>query len=387
MGASFVDVKGFEEYAISESGVVILKETGKVLTTRTAKNSRVIVSIRNKNTTGHVHMSVFVLLAVTFLDFDISTCKKYVCVPKDRDQGNTVLNNTEVVSQEAYQKECATLKRNELLEVLGWSDSDVLTESPKKGFYWIPFIKFPVAINENGQLFNFMKNHLMKLRKNHKGYLQVSLWTDEIGKYASYAVHRLVGRVFIEVPSRYVGFDISELQINHMDGWKENNHKGNLEWCLNHENNSHARETGLFSNDVPVLAKDIRTGNVKRFRSISECARVFGIGNSPLSISLSSPRSAGRITFNWHVFKFDDSHPWPVTLMESYDRDGFKWLCNVVVLRVIDGERIIFSNYRHACRALGFKLSTVRWWLATHGYNRPYKGYVFSTFTDDMQVD
>lgn len=383
-----IEIYGYPDYLISRNGKVVLKETGRDLKKNINKNGVVTVSLRSPGATDkHSTFSVFKLLAMSFIDSDKACSRKYVCIPKNKDQLNTCVDNTEIITQQDFQKYIATTKREEALARFGWTDEDGPVESPKQGFYWIPFVRFPVAVSRSGQFYNFMKSQEVKSNTDHKGYSIVDLWNEDLGKYIRHRVHRVVARVFIDIPEKYRDFDISELQVNHKYGIKWNNGVGDLEWCLNLENMTHARENGLFSNESPVLAKDVRTGDIKRFRSISECARVFGIDSGALWTTLASKRSAGRITFNWNVFKFDDSSPWPLTLMESYDKDGFKWLCNVVVKDLTIGRYLIFSNYRHACRVLGIKLPTLRRWLSVHGYEKPYKGYLFSTLTDEMEVD
>ncbi len=68
------------------------------------------------------------------------------------------------------------------------------------------------------------------------GYLTVTLWKNSKSK--SFRVHRLVAEAFIENPNNY------EI-VNHLDGNKQNNTVGNLEWCTIKENTNHAFRTGL----------------------------------------------------------------------------------------------------------------------------------------------
>lgn len=79
---------------------------------------------------------------------------------------------------------------------------------------------------------------------NNKGYLRASLrrtkWDDPIeGKY----VHRLVAEAFIPNPD---GLQ----EVNHIDGNKQNNCVGNLEWVSRQENITHAWSTGLSTNEM-----------------------------------------------------------------------------------------------------------------------------------------
>ena len=94
-------------------------------------------------------------------------------------------------------------------------------------------------INECGDIFDIKENKLRKPTKSKKGYLKVSFYL--YGKYKKKFVHRLVLSTFNPVKN------MNELQVNHIDGNKENNNIKNLEWCTNKENSEHAWKTGLCS--------------------------------------------------------------------------------------------------------------------------------------------
>ena len=74
-----------------------------------------------------------------------------------------------------------------------------------------------------------------------KGYLQVGL--SKNGKRKSMLVHRLVMNAFNPTTDE-------NLQINHIDGNKENNEVSNLEWVTAIENTNHAYDTGLRDDTI-----------------------------------------------------------------------------------------------------------------------------------------
>lgn len=76
-----------------------------------------------------------------------------------------------------------------------------------------------------------------------RGYM--SVWLNDYGK--SKLVHRLVAEAYCQ------GYS-PELQVNHIDGNKTNNHVSNLEWCTATHNNRHAATTGL---NGAFSAKDV----------------------------------------------------------------------------------------------------------------------------------
>lgn len=104
-------------------------------------------------------------------------------------------------------------------------------------------------INEQGEIYSPYRGwHKMKTHKIQKGYLRVHLMTSEGGKF--FMVHRLMLEAFS--PRK----DSLKLQVNHIDGDKENNRFSNLEWCTQSENMAHAARIGLRDN----LAKGEKAG-------------------------------------------------------------------------------------------------------------------------------
>lgn len=77
------------------------------------------------------------------------------------------------------------------------------------------------------------------------GYHQISIGFTFGRKVCK--VHRLVALSFCEVPSNY-----EELQVNHIDGNKDNNVYTNLEWCTAKENQRHR---------IEVLGKNMKGSN------------------------------------------------------------------------------------------------------------------------------
>ena len=97
-------------------------------------------------------------------------------------------------------------------------------------------------INENGDIYDIKEDRLRKPEISKRGYLRVSFYL--YGKYKKKFVHRLVLATFNPVEN------MDELQVNHIDGNKQNNNINNLEWCTNRENSEHAWKTGLCSNYI-----------------------------------------------------------------------------------------------------------------------------------------
>ena len=72
------------------------------------------------------------------------------------------------------------------------------------------------------------KGHLMKFKKDSKGYLFISASLQ--GKKTTTLIHRMVKITFDFVE------DYKNLTVDHLNGRKEDNRLENLEWCYNSEN-------------------------------------------------------------------------------------------------------------------------------------------------------
>lgn len=81
------------------------------------------------------------------------------------------------------------------------------------------------------------KYKILKLIKNTHGYYSINLYKNT--KCYRKDVHRLVAQAFIPIPKKL-------LQVNHIDGNKQNNDISNLEWVSAKENMQHASKMGLI---------------------------------------------------------------------------------------------------------------------------------------------
>lgn len=102
---------------------------------------------------------------------------------------------------------------------------------------FIPEVKDCYYIDINGNLYSENgKKQLKNCLKN--GYVKNCL-TLKNGKQKFYFRHRLVMLCFEPISNA------DKLQVNHIDGNKENNKYSNLEWCTNQQNRIHAVKLGL----------------------------------------------------------------------------------------------------------------------------------------------
>lgn len=127
---------------------------------------------------------------------------------------------------------------------------------------------------KNNNVFQLYKSHILKEATTHKGYKYVCLYKNS--KCFHRSVHRLVAEAFIVNNE-------NKSQVNHIDGNKENNCVGNLEWCNNSENQKHAYKHGLKNPFGCKKVLDSLTHTI--YYSIEEASR--NTGKRPENISWS----------------------------------------------------------------------------------------------------
>jgi hypothetical protein len=104
------------------------------------------------------------------------------------------------------------------------------------------------------------------------GYLKTML-QDDNGKYKSLNVH-----TFVCLTWHWKHAD--DLEVNHLDGVKLNNHESNLEWCTRAQNVQHAFDNGLM---IPKRGSlnGMAKLNEDQVREIREFAKIGGNGERP----------------------------------------------------------------------------------------------------------
>lgn len=157
--------------------------------------------------------------------FKLGKARDEVVERKDGRQTNNILTEEEMfTNKQKFLKNIHTYIKYEDEEWLPIPDESL------KDYYYV---------SNYGRIFSFRLNRLLKLHKNHIGYLTTGLVNGK-GENISLLVHRIVALAFVENPNPK-----KLIYVNHIDGDKSNPHHENLEWVTPKENSHHAIRTGL----------------------------------------------------------------------------------------------------------------------------------------------
>jgi hypothetical protein len=134
----------------------------------------------------------------------------------------------------------------------------------------IPFAK-GYEVDDLGIVYGKKNGRPLKPSINHRGYEIVNLIIE--GKRKGFSVHTLVAKTFMP------NHNPEQNQVNHINGNKVDNRLTNLEWCTAKENMRHAFDVlGIDhkSQRRPVIAKDLKTGELIYFESLCSAGEWLG---------------------------------------------------------------------------------------------------------------
>jgi hypothetical protein len=200
--------------------------------------------------------------------------------------------------------------------------------------------------------------------------------------YDRYGRRRLRSRCrLLMLAFKNPGFIAGSLQVNHIDGNKLNDDLNNLEWITPKENCEHAGAIGLSSKCMPISVRDVDTGEIRKFPSIIECAREFGISKDMINYRVQHGEHRvyperkqyrkGHHDSTWVVYEE------PELRIIQYGRSK-----HALVKFVLTGEVLRFNSLVEVATHLNVTYSTVAGWMSREG--QPiFPGYVQLKWVDD----
>lgn len=150
----------------------------------------------------------------------------------------------------------------------------------KPGFRVVPDL-MRYAVSKSGEVISILTGRVLKIQKGPFGYPVINVYDPDKKRYRSVGIHILVARSWV-INHNPVGNHV----VNHKDGNKANHYYTNLEWTNGVENNIHARDTGLTTDNINCTLYDTKTHECVEFPSISEAAKAIGYIRSSIKTTI-----------------------------------------------------------------------------------------------------
>lgn len=220
------------------------------------------------------------------------------------------------------------------------------------GFYYVPSLT-ALAINREGIVirtknFSIVPTHTAKgnPEKNIRGgYKNLGAFFDR-NRPVTVGRHRLLCLTFKEYPD-----NVDELTVNHIDGIPGNDNLDNLEWVTRSENNTHAYKTFLKNQNLAVLVRNVLTGEVVEYYSISECARALGYSHDETIRSRICRSKFGTVFQDGTQIKLkNDPRPWIIPKNATKEIEKSREKIPVIARNCLTLEERFFGSIKEAAK-------------------------------------
>lgn len=250
------------------------------------------------------------------------------------------------------------------------------------GFYHIPAFTRS-AISEDGRLLNVSKQKIIDWYvtkpqefKNIKGGYRTYKYYSN-GKSYEMGRHRAMMLTFKEYPNNC---DI--LIVNHINGIPGDDRLENLEWMTRGQNNVHAYENDLKNQNKRVLCRDVLSGEIVEYYSISECARKLGYPTDETIRQRLITSPFCKVFQDGKQLKYkDDSRDWLIPEDPVKAVEEAKEFVEVIARNCETLEEQSYSTMTDAYRATGINHSSIALRIKIDDRS-PLFGYQFKKSSD-----
>lgn len=237
------------------------------------------------------------------------------------------------------------------------------------GFRYIP--NYPrYAINLKDEVLDTLTNEIIPDDIiDDRGYSTRYLRVPDHNSNRTVKTHRLKAHAWLPNDDF-----VTRPLINHIDGVKLNNDLVNLEWCSSAENARHALSLGLNDTGIKTKVRDVRTGTIVVYNSLSEMLRALGMGVGSSFAGINNKLPGYLWKKRYEIKAFADDSPW---YYENVDPDDFKFGKSYFTITVFDkrtgkerkfnSAKKLFSAYDMLWKSVPIE-TLISWFKEKHPY-------------------
>lgn len=273
-------------------------------------------------------------------------------------------------------------KSNNHANNIGYRFTVVPLELENTGYYYIP--GYPKRyINENGEIVTFKDGKLATVNlktsipnkdnnpKNITGGYKVTVANITSEVRVTISRHRAMLLAFKNIPD-----NIESLVCNHINGIPGDDRLENLEWVTRKRNLAHAYESGLRSQNRPVLVRNILTGEIKEYFSVSEAAKHIGCNDRGLNQMLEQRPFGSLNRLGYQIKYSNDEREW--VDFEDVEKE-LKIVRQSIAIKARDCKTMkeySFSSVNEAGRATNINSASILFRINKEDYS-PLFGWQF----------
>lgn len=177
-----------------------------------------------------------------------------------------------------------------------------------------------------------------------------------------------------------------KMMVNHKDGIKLNNDPSNLEWVTRSQNAIHAYESGLRTDNTPLLVKDIKTDIIAEYYSLQACARALEVNGGSIHKFLNKKDKLVHVFLNQYAI-IRKGDPWPAITKEDLSKVIKGRVRPIIVIDNETGDSKVYACVADAALELDINKGSLAVYVnrikETGQY--VYKGYTFK-YVDDPDL-